>query len=100
MRAVYKSKHDTLLSELKRLKGVKKIFGERSGVHVLVQMAGGMSEQELAGRAERAGVRVYPLSEYCIGGMTYEPTVILGYATMKVEAIPKAAALLAGSWET
>ena len=100
MRAVYKSKHDTLLSELKRLKGVKKIFGERSGVHVLVQMAGGMSEQELAGRAERAGVRVYPLSEYCIGGMTYEPTVILGYATMKEEAIPKAAALLAGSWET
>lgn len=99
MRAVYKNKHDTLLAELKKRKGIGKISGERSGVHVLVQPEGGLSGQELAKRAKEAGIRVYPLSEYCIGGTPCEPTVILGFAAMKEEEIPEAVALLAEGWK-
>lgn len=99
MRALYKNKHDVLLAELRQMKGVRRILGERSGVHIVLQMTGDRTEEELLALAGRAGVRVYPLSEYCIGSRTYEPMVILGYATLTEEEIRKAVRLLAGAWE-
>ena len=98
MRALYKSKHDVLLAEVKGMKSVRRILGERSGVHILLQMNGEMSEEERILRAEQAGVKVYPLSEYCIDQRRYEPTVILGYATMTEEEIQKAAGILREVW--
>lgn len=99
MRALYKSKHDTLLAELRRMKGIKSIRGERAGVHILLQLEGRRPEQEIVRSAAQAGVRVYPLSEYCIDECEYEPTVILGYATMTEEEIRKAAGILAKAWD-
>ncbi len=98
MRALYKNKHDTLLAELRQMKGIKKIFGERSGVHLLVQMADQRTEQELIACAGQVGIRVYPLSEYCLDDREYETTIILGYAAMKEEEIHTAAGLLIRSW--
>lgn len=99
MRALYKSKHDILLSELRQRKGVRKISGERSGVHILLRLAGGRTEEELIRLAAQAGVRVYPLSEYCIDDREYEPTVILGYATMTEEEIREAVRILEAAWQ-
>lgn len=98
MRALYKSKHDVLLAGLKGMRSVKRILGERSGVHILLQMNGEMSEQERILRAEQAGVKVYPLSEYCIDQRIYEPTVMLGYATMTEEKIQEATKILREVW--
>lgn len=99
MRAIYKSKHDVLLTELKGMGCVKRILGERSGVHMLLQMKGEMSEEERILRAEQAGVKVYPLSEYCIDKRKYEPTVLMGYATMTEEEIREAIEILKKVWE-
>ncbi len=99
MRALYRSKHDILLGELRRMKGIKRIFGERSGVHLLVQMEDKRTEQELTDCAGQAGIRVYPLSEYCLDDRTCETMMLLGYATMKEEEIRTAAGLLERSWE-
>lgn len=99
MRALYRNKHDILLAQLKQMQGIKKIFGERSGVHLLVQMADKRTEKELADCAWKAGIRVYPLSEYSLNGSSCEATMILGYATMKEEEIRTAAGLLERSWE-
>lgn len=99
MRALYKSKHDALLSEVKKLKCVRKVLGDRAGVHVLLQLAPGRSEQEMIRKARDAGVKVYPLSEYCIDERKYEPTIILGYATMSEKEIKDAVSILKRVWD-
>lgn len=99
MRALYKNKHDVLLNELKTLNCVKRILGDRSGVHILLRLTGECSEEQRILQAESVGVRVYPLSEYCIDDRKYEPTIILGYATMTEEEIREAVRLLKEVWK-
>ncbi|MBS6396229.1 MAG: PLP-dependent aminotransferase family protein [Clostridiales bacterium] len=99
MRALYKSKHDLLLAEVRKIKGVKKILGERSGVHILLQMEESVSEQERVAQAKAVGVKVYPLSEYCIDDRRYEPTILLGYATMTEDEIREAVRILSAVWK-
>lgn len=98
MRALYKNKHDLLLAEIKEFKCVKKIFGERAGVHILLQMDTVFSEEEWIEKARLAGVRVYPLSEYCIDKKEHKPSVLLGYATLNEAEIHQAAGLLRNAW--
>lgn len=99
MRALYKSKHDLLLAEVRRMKCVRKVLGDRAGVHILLQMDSGKSEEELVAKAREAGVKVYPLSEYCIDDRKYEPTIILGYATMSETEIKEAVSVLRQIWD-
>lgn len=99
MRALYKNKHDVLLAELKKVKGIRKILGDRSGVHILLELTSGTSERERILQAEQAGIKVYPLSEYCIDDRKYEPTILLGYATMTEEEIRRAVRILAEVWK-
>lgn len=99
MRALYKNKHDVLLSEVRKLGCVKKILGERSGVHILLVLSGNVPEQERIRQAEQAGVKVYPLSEYCVDESVCEPTIILGYARMTEEEIREAVRRLSEVWK-
>lgn len=98
MRALYKSKHDVLMSEIRKMRGVRQVLGDHSGVHILLQMDGHLTEQELIRRARQAGIKVYPLSEYCVNEADYPPTVILGYATLSEEEIREGVRLLAQAW--
>lgn len=119
-RALYKSRHDTLLSCLKNVfcrtdtngfqdaqtEGSRKdrgerfhISGEHAGVHLLLHVLNGMGEEELIGRAEKRGVRVYGLSEYCVEPQPGAPaTILLGYANMSEEKIVEAVNILAEEW--
>ena len=98
MRALYKSKHDVLMSEIRKMRGVRQVLGDHSGVHILLQMDSHLTEQELIQRARQAGIKAYPLSEYCINEADYPPTVILGYATLSEEEIREGVRLLAQAW--
>ena len=98
MRAVYKGRHDILLSEIRQIGGVRKVLGERAGVHILLQFSADRSEKKLVEGAAGAGVRVYPLSEYCIDRQEHPPTVLLGYAGMEENGIREAVRLLAEAW--
>lgn len=120
MRALYKSRHDTLLSCLKgilcrketdsphgtRTEGSLKekaerfrISGEHAGVHLLLHVLNGMQEEELIRRAERRGVKVYGLSEYYVKPRPDAPaTILLGYANMSEEKIVEAVKILAEEW--
>ena len=119
-RALYKSRHDTLLSCLKsRLcrtggdmrQGIRprnacknegplfRISGEHAGVHLLLHVLNGMTEEELIGRAEKRGVRVYGLSEYDVEPRPDAPaTILLGYANMSEEKIVEAVRILEEEW--
>lgn len=100
MRAMYKSRHDVLLEEMKVFRDICTVHGENAGVHILLTFLNGMSEQEAISRAAAKGVAVYGLSRYYVGeaSIPAEATVILGYANLSEEAIRQAAALLREAW--
>ena len=100
MRAVYKGKHDALLSGLKELEDIFQVRGEYAGIHVLLTHKGKMTERELIDRAAGEGVRVYGMSESVIGENKdlVSSTVILGYANLKEKEIQEGCTRLAKAW--
>ena len=101
MRAIYKGKHDALMSSLKVLERDFTVKGENAGLHVLLTSKKGRSEEWLVERAKKAGVCVYGLSGYFIDppdGRLHS-TVVLGYANLSEEEIRQGAGLLAKAWQ-
>lgn len=98
-RALYKSRHDTLLGCLKTMQDRCNIFGENAGVHLLLDFGENFTEKELIQRAEKQGIRVYGLSEYYTKEMKNKRgVVLLGYANMREESIKKAVDILDRVW--
>ena len=101
MRRIYGRKHDILLEKLRELSGTCRISGENAGVHLLAEFHNGMSEEEAIRRAAGQRVRVYPLSEYSIGGTQGKrdrAAVLLGYATLTEKELEGAAERLIHAW--
>ena len=98
-RALYKSRHDVLIEELRPMADICTISGENAGVHLLLTFQNGMTEEELIDRAAREDIRVYGLSDYRIRENCEEKaTILLGYANLTEEQIRKAARLLRDCW--
>ncbi len=99
-RALYRSRHDTLLAALKEMDPGIRISGENAGVHLLLHFRDGRSEEELIRRAAEKGVKVYGLSEYYVDGRETagETVILLGYANMNEERIKEAVRLLDDAW--
>lgn len=101
-RAMYKGRHDYLMSALKPLIDSERctISGENAGVHLLLHFHGRTSEEQLIEQARQQGIKVYGLSEYYVEtDKKGEPTIILGYATMDEEKIKTAAEILVKIWQ-
>lgn len=98
-RALYKSRHDVLIEELRPMADICTISGENAGVHLLLTFQNGMTEEELIDRAAKEDIRVYGLSDYRIKENCKEKaTILLGYANLTEEQIRKAARLLRDCW--
>ncbi|MFI3172477.1 MAG: PLP-dependent aminotransferase family protein [Eubacteriales bacterium] len=116
MRAMYKNKHDTLLSELKPLiqQGICKVKGENAGVHILIEFTEGYireyvkkfteehienytiesMEDLMVESVKQHGVKVYGLSQYYSNKSKLKyATIILGYATLSEKDIKEATQL-------
>lgn len=99
MRAVYKNKHDVMVKCLRDMNTICTFTGEHAGVHLLINFINGLTEKEAVERAEKAGIKVYGLSEYRIGGPDFpENGILLGYACMKEEEIQAAMEQLKILW--
>lgn len=100
MRAIYKGKHDCLLSQLRKLEEDFEIHGEYAGLHVLLTSKRGRSEEWLIEEARKEGVKVYGLSTYYIHKHhnNRPSTVILGYAKLSEEEIQEGVRRLRGAW--
>lgn len=98
-RALYKSRHDVLIEELRPMADICTISGENAGVHLLLTFQNGMAEEELIDRVARADIRVYGLSDYRIRENCEEKaTILLGYANLTEDQIREAARLLRDCW--
>ncbi len=89
MRAIYKSKHDYMLAELKKYSWVREIMGENSGLHLLVEVDTELSEQQVIEACAKQQIRVYGLSEYYISQNPKReyPILLLGYGGLTEEQI-------------
>ncbi|MCB7318369.1 MocR-like pyridoxine biosynthesis transcription factor PdxR [Lacrimispora sp. 210928-DFI.3.58] len=100
MRAIYKGKHDALLSGLKELEPFFSMGGEYAGLHVLLTHLKGMTEKQLVEKAAEAGVKVYGMSDYFIDTKENKSssTVLLGYANLSEKDIDRGCRLLKKAW--
>ena len=102
-RAIYKGRHDMMLNRLRTMSESVTILGENAGLHLLLRFTGKCSETELIQKAKSQGVKVYGLSEYCVGTQRKmqnkrNATILLGYANMKEEEIIEAIESLKKAW--
>jgi GntR family transcriptional regulator/MocR family aminotransferase len=98
MRKVYRDKHDLLLKSLEVFEGKFEISGENAGLHILMTSKCGESEDVLIGKAAEQAVKVYGLSESCIGTEKDSSTVILGYGGLTETEITDGVKKLAKAW--
>lgn len=102
MRKLYREKHDRLLNEVKDMEEIFKVSGEGAGLHILLRDKRGRSECELIASAARAGVKVYGLSDACVGKNAAgrkDNTVILGYAALDRTQIYEGMHILKKVWK-
>lgn len=91
MRGVYKTRHDFLLSELRKCPWVEKVRGENAGLHLLIEVNGERSEEEILIQCRERNVRVYGLSEYFIRNHRESPVRDRTHPAadpMRTEAMP------------
>lgn len=100
MRALYKGKHDLMLKKLREMTSICQVSGEHAGVHLLLQLKNGMTEEEAAKLADEAGIKVYPLHEYFVDKEMERnmEAVLLGYATLEENSIQEALEALRTAW--
>ena len=99
MRKQYRMKHDLLLGELRPFHRAFKISGSNAGLHLILTDRRGRSEEELAGQAEAAGVKVYQMRHFRMEETDREPAMlILGYGALSQEKIKEGVALLKKVW--
>lgn len=102
MRAIYRAKHDAMLTALRPLEKEFEIHGEYAGIHILLTSRSGRSEEDLIRRAENARVKVYGLSGYFIYPKhNHRPaTIVLGYASLNLEEIETGVKTLIECWKS
>lgn len=100
MRTLYRKKHTILLSAIKNHLGESvTVIGEKSGLHIVLEVSNGLNECELINRAMKAGVKIYPFSLYYQGSIeNLTPKVLLGFGSLSELELEKGILLLKEAW--
>ncbi len=100
MRTLYRKKQNTFIEAIKiHLGEYVEIIGEKSGLHLVLEVKNGMTEEELTCSAMTVGVKVYPLSTYFAKPLeSQEPKVLLGFGGLSIAEIEKGVQLLGEVW--
>ncbi|WP_422482023.1 PLP-dependent aminotransferase family protein [Pleomorphochaeta sp. DL1XJH-081] len=100
MRNLYGQKREALVSAIHEHLPFAQIEGASAGLHLTVRINNGMNENELVAFAEHQQVKVYGLSRYYSNSPhdRNDGRLLLGFATMKIDEINNAVALLKKAW--
>ncbi len=80
MRHVYDEKRNVLLRSLKMtFDNSVHPWGDASGLHLAVQFPGYEFGKEFTLNCRSAGIRVSPLTQYCVSGNEHKDKLLLGY---------------------
>lgn len=97
---INKKKHDALLAAIhQHMKDKVILHGNNAGLHILLEVNNGLNEKELIKRAERVGVRVYPVSIYWDNPRNYKNNMVLvGYSSLTEAEIEEGICKLHSVW--
>ena len=102
MRLIYKQRLDTIINSINNcsLKEFITIKGEKTGLHILLEVNNGMTEKELVDKARENGILLTGMSQFFHEGVHKgKPTVILGYSGIDTVNIEKAFKILEQIWK-
>ncbi|MGB8888706.1 MAG: PLP-dependent aminotransferase family protein [Candidatus Korobacteraceae bacterium] len=95
MRVLYRERRSALVANIKReLGSMVEVLGDEAGMHLAVTLPKRSRDIEIAGRAARQNLWVWPLSTSYLGEAA-RPGLILGFGSTAVEEIPRAVRKLA-----
>lgn len=99
MRKIYRRKLDVVVHALRDIPFLR-LTGESAGLHVVLSVSNGMSEQELLQRAKDASIQVYGLSDYAqLPLSTIHPQIVLGFASVTEQHLEQGLAELVAAWQ-
>ena len=93
---LYRKKNVLLTQALSAIPGAE-LSGAQAGLHFLLTLPG-RAEGDLVKLAADRGVRVHPLSQYCHKVPPLPSTLVLGYAGLTEEELPRAAERLIAAY--
>jgi GntR family transcriptional regulator / MocR family aminotransferase len=94
-RLIYRRRRDRLVATLRRLAPRVRISGIAAGLHALLELPGGVREQDIVARAAERGLYLQGLGDYAHGPHTHPPALVVGYAKPPEHAFTAAVARLA-----
>jgi GntR family transcriptional regulator / MocR family aminotransferase len=95
-RLVYRGRRDKLVAALQAHAPEVRLAGIVAGLHVVVELPAGQSEDDVVARAREHGLRIEGLASYKAAGAADErrPALVVGYATPPAHAFDEAVATL------
>jgi GntR family transcriptional regulator / MocR family aminotransferase len=93
-RLTYRQRRDRLVSALAREVPAVEVTGIAAGLHVLVRLPAGLTEDDVVARAAGRGLAIHGLGSCQGGEQNLGPAVIVGYATPPGHAFSAAVARL------
>ena len=69
--------------------------GAAAGIHALLRLPSGYDDREVAAAAERAGVRVFPLSPFSLSACP-DPGLVIGYGRLPAAQVEEAVRVVRG----
>jgi GntR family transcriptional regulator/MocR family aminotransferase len=100
MRNIYKRKRELLVRSIYELNCGIEVSGAEAGLHLLLKVNNGMTEEQLISSALLNGVKVYGISKYYFDKkhIGKSPLILIGYAAMNEREICEAVRLLYETW--
>ncbi|EON73720.1 PLP-dependent aminotransferase family protein [Lysinibacillus sphaericus] len=99
MRTIYRKKQQALLTAISTYFSKEfKVIGEKSGLHIIIELPKRLSEYEGLQRAQSAGINVYPCST-SFQHSSENAMIIIGYGGLSIQQIEEGIALLAKAWQ-
>ncbi len=90
MRVLYRERRSVLVENIRKEFGsTVEVLGSEAGMHLTVTLPHGIRDVEIAGRAARQNLRLWPLSPSYLGKPA-RPGFILGFGSTPVAEIPRA----------
>ena len=95
-----KRRHDILIHSINEFMGDNVIIhGKNAGLHVLLEVNNGLSEEELIEKAKEYGVLVYPVSIFWLQKDKYTNNMVfIGFGRMTESEITEGIQLLSEAW--
>jgi GntR family transcriptional regulator / MocR family aminotransferase len=93
-RLAYRQRRDRLVSALAREVPEVSVSGVAAGLHAVVRLPSGVTEEDVTARGAASGLALHGLATCRAGGQDLEPALIVGYGTPPGHAFSTAVARL------